>query len=79
MATDSTPMQEGPAYLRGQFLTLRALVMALASITTDQEEFLEAALQHLELLRTATLPEPVQDAQIAAIDEMEAFLKIRMS
>jgi hypothetical protein len=75
MATDETPLHEHPQYLHGQLLALRALVTALADITTDRDTFQEAALRHLELLRTALLPEAVHDAKILAIDEMETYVQ----
>jgi hypothetical protein len=76
MKEDPTqPLHTHPQYLHGQLLALRVVVIALARLTTDQPTFLQAALQSLELLRTALLSAPVADAQIAAVDELEQLLR----
>lgn len=75
MADNNTPMHEHPQYLHGQALALRALILALASITTDPEVFRERGLQGLERLRTVLLPEPVSDAQLAGLDATEQWLR----
>ena len=74
-----TPMHEHPQYLHGQILSLRALIGALAAVTTDPSTFQAAALRHLELLRTAMLPEGVHDAQLFAIDETERWVGLLTS
>ena len=68
----TTPMHEHPQYLHGQLLAMRALLLTLARLTTDQDSFRERGLQELELMRTALLSEPVADAQLIAIDTTEA-------
>ena len=75
MNGSSLANHDNPQYLHGQILALRAVVIALARLTTDQPTFLQAALQSLELLRTALLSEPVSDAQLAAVDEFERLLR----
>ena len=72
---EATPMHEHPQYLHGQILALRALLLTLARLTTDQDSFREGGLQALELMRTALLSEPVADAQLNAIDTTEAWLR----
>ena len=75
METKKTPMHEHPQYMHGQLMAMRALLLALADITTDRDSFRARGLQSLELLRTGLLPEPVSDAQLAAVDEAERWLR----
>ena len=75
MENRDTPLHELPQYLHGQILALQALVLALARITTaDPTEFREAGTQALERLRTSMLPQPVSEAQLVAVDQMQAWL-----
>lgn len=73
---DTTPQMhhDSPQYMHGQFLALRAILLALVKLTTDRELFRQEAKAHLELLKTALLPESVAEQQIVAIDEMSEFL-----
>lgn len=75
MTDADKPLHENPQYLHGQIMALQALVLALARITTtDPAEFRAAGMQALERLRTAQLPQPISEAQLVAVDRMQAWL-----
>lgn len=68
MTATAPTAHDNPQYLHGQLLAMRALIAALADLTTDRDSFRERGLQGLERLKSALLPAPVADAQIAAVE-----------
>jgi hypothetical protein len=74
MASTPPHAYQDPAYLLGQIHATQAMVLAVARLTLDAEEFRKGAAQRLELLRTAALPEPIPEAYLRAVDDAQAFL-----
>lgn len=71
----ATPRINDPAYLWGHLLATRALVLALAKLTSNQEDLLAAGTAALELLRTSVIDEPVPESLLTALNEFEAWLE----
>ena len=68
------PFNRDPDYVQGQLDALRALILALAQ-SVPKEDFRSQGLERLEMLRTATLGQPVSDTRLAAIDHAESWLR----
>ena len=64
-----------PAYLYGQVLALRTLLLGLADLTTTRDDFRARSLEALERLRTAMLPSGTPEASLSAVDDTEAWLR----
>lgn len=76
METDKpVPKHEDPQYLHAQIAVLRAMLFALADITTDPRAFQQRALEGLERLKVPLAAEPVSDAQLVAVHDMERLLE----
>lgn len=61
-------------YLAGQMHAQREVLLALARLTTNQDDLLEESQRRLELLKTAMLSEPVPERLLDGIAEVENWL-----
>ena len=68
---------DDPDYLSAQIDCLRSLLLVVAGLTTEREQFIGEAMAALERLRIATLHLPTSDARLQAIDDCEAVLQAR--
>ena len=66
---------DNPEYMYGQVLALRALLLGLADLTLQRNEFRARSLDGLERLRTAMLPSEATDSALTAVDDTEAWLR----
>lgn len=64
-----------PEHAMGQVLALRALVLALADLTTTSQAFATRGSASLERLRAAVLPSSAADGMLDAIDQTERWLR----
>lgn len=72
----NAPLYRDPAYMYGQVLALRVLMLALARTSIEPTAWRDLALPALERLRTAALPEPqLSDTFLIAIDQTEDWVK----
>lgn len=62
-------------YVQGQYEALRAVVLGIANLLLEQEEFREESLRRLEALRSALLPTDVAEVRLRAIDDCERWVK----
>jgi hypothetical protein len=66
-------LHNNPQYVLGQVEALRAVVLALARLTTDRDSLLEIGSTNIATLRAAVLSEPVADARIIGIDHFNEW------
>lgn len=76
---ESTPdrLIDDPAYMYGQVLALRALLLVVAGKTMDADTFATTSLASLERLRIATLPSGLGDAALTAIEQTEQWVRLQ--
>lgn len=63
-----------PAYVQGQILALRSLILGLAE-SIPKEEFQHIASNRLYMLKTSLLDSQASDLTIAAVDHYDEWLK----
>jgi hypothetical protein len=68
------PNNQNINYLQGQIQGLNALVLALANLLLDPEEFRAEGLLRLQAERDAALAQPISDLTLAGIDAIETWL-----
>lgn len=73
--TSSHPKLNDPAYLYGQLMATRALVLALAKLTTTKEDLRASSEESLEYLRTAVLSDPTPEAFLEGLNDFETWLE----
>ena len=66
--------EENIIHLQGQIHALQALVLGLANLTTDRDEFRAEGVRRIETQRAVIVGRPVPDALLAGIDAIESWL-----
>jgi hypothetical protein len=61
--------------MQGQLDSLQALWLGLANLCATKEEIREVSLARLEMLRTATHAEPIDEPYFQAIDNAERWIR----
>lgn len=66
---------DDPAYLWGQILATRAMLLRLAGLTTTKEDFNVQALEAIESLRNVATPRPVPEGFLDALDDAQRWVE----
>lgn len=72
--TALNPLIEDPEYVQGQIASIHALILALAA-AVPLDVFTQAAMERLEVLKTAMLDSTATDVRLLAVDHMVAWIK----
>lgn len=68
-------MIDNPEYLQGQIHALGAIILGLANVAADKDDFRAEALERLERCRTTMLNNIATDTMLRGLDDQEAWLK----
>ena len=71
---ESRPIDD-PEYMYGQILSLRALLLGIADLAVNPDDFRASGIEALEQLRASALPTGASDALLTAIDHTEDWLR----
>jgi hypothetical protein len=66
---------DNPEYVQGQIEGLQAVVLGLANLLLDQQEFRAESLTRIESVRTAITFSPASDAWLDGLNVIEDWVK----
>ena len=69
------PLYKSAAFVNGQISALEAMFIAVIRTHHDADRLRDQIAHQLEMLRTASLPQPMPDDYLSGIDQTEALLR----
>lgn len=66
---------DDPQYVQGQIEALQAVVLGIAHLLLDPNDFRQESLERIETVRTAITFSPASDAWLDGLNEIERWVK----